>query len=365
MIDYLEIKTDADCLFVVNLLNYAGIPLRKVRPCEGGCRMWIPSEDGKKALALLADNGKVTVVCKDKTVKKYLRRNFLRFGLWAGLVFAVILLVFYSAQVTRIEINGLQNLAETDILQAVNALYEFPVAKKDLERKEIVKAVTTLDGVASCAAEIKGNTLIVTVYEELEKVPVPDKTDFTDIVSSYDAVVTRIIVYSGTGLVKKGDTVRKGQTLISSDVKLDETLIAKEKPFGEIYGRVWITKTVVISETVLVRKRTGRTETRVSFQKEIEYKGEFADYDEEVSEFFLPSVVPLKMYVHTYYETATVEEERDFSENEEAIVSEYFAEMESSFPAGSVALDKWYDVKRLDKNLTLELYYEIETKLNS
>lgn len=315
----------------------------------------------------MGKHNKNFTVLNDSTKRNFFIKNAPRIGLYLGLIIITVGIIFYSMNVTRVEIGDLKWVSREKIYSAVLEKVKLPIKKSAVDCKEIEKTIISLDGISSASVQLKGNTIVVNVYEELEKVPVLDKSDYTDILSKYDGIVTNVIVYSGSASVKKGDSVRVGQTLISSDILLDEEkgLVAKEKPLGEIYGRVWITESRTFHPYIVEKKRTGNTETVVKFfYPQRKYTGKFSLYDAETEVIYLDSVVPVKMYKTTYYEVKEYEREFDFETNKEGIVKEETERLEERLPEGCKKLRAWYDVKRLDKIIYLELYYEIETKIN-
>lgn len=364
MPDSLEINFCASAEFTANLLRTQNIGVKKLIKCGDGCKFFIKSADYAKFVKIAENYNKEFTVLKDGTRKSFFKNNIWRFGLYVGFIAVIIAVVFYSRSVTRLEIGGNNRISTEVIYAAVTEITPLPSVRAGVNREEIEKAVIKIDGVSSASAQVKGNTIIVEIYEELDKVDVLDKSDYSDIYSNSDGIVTRVIVYSGTAEVKAGDTVRKGQKLISSDVILDENLTAKEKALGDIYGRVWISKNLTYYPTIIERRRTGRTETKVNaFKKNSEYKGGFSMYEEETQEFYLNSVFPIKMYKTTYYEVEETEAEFDFDANSEGIIKEATHALEETLPEDCIKLRTWYNVKRLDKIVVLDIYYEIETKL--
>lgn len=365
MIDGIEVFVCARPEFIVNVCNCAGIGIRRLKNSGDGSTFFVKKRDFSAFCELMTRHCKEYKTLNDKTISGFFRRNLPRFGLYAGLAFVIFACVFYSLKVTRVEIAGNSLVSYDAIMEAVAEAVELPCERGKVDRKSIEQAIIALDGIASASVEQRGNTLLVNVYEELEKAEVQDKSDYTDVKSLYDGIITRVIVYSGTAAVKAGDTVKKGQTLISSDVVIDENLTAKEKASGGIYARVWVTKTQVFTPTVIVRRRTGRTETAVGFFKPDEgYKCDFSLYETETKEYYLDSVIPLKYYVTTFYEIEEAETEFDFDSNEEAVVKSMTEALEEELPEGCVSLRSWYVKKRLDKNVQLDIYYEIEIKIN-
>lgn len=67
------------------------------------------------------------------------------------------------------------------------------------------------------------------------------KTDYKyqDIVATHDAVIKKIIATSGVKVKEVNEYVKKGDTIISGSIYLNEELKKNTKALGEIYGEVW------------------------------------------------------------------------------------------------------------------------------
>ncbi len=99
--------------------------------------------------------------------------------------------------------------------------------------------VENFDDIAHANVRIAGNTLVikvVTAINEHAKVK-------TNIYAKYDAVIKKVITYSGTALVTVGDVVKKGDLLVT-DAYPDSAVITGEVAFvnGEEISRleIWI-----------------------------------------------------------------------------------------------------------------------------
>jgi hypothetical protein len=58
-------------------------------------------------------------------------------------------------------------------------------------------------------------------------------------VSTYDAVIKKIVAESGVKVKEVNEYVKKGDTIISGSIYLNEEIKEVTKALGEIYGEVW------------------------------------------------------------------------------------------------------------------------------
>lgn len=366
MFNHLYIDVKAPVEFVLSLARMSKVRIKRVIKTKKGCSFYISSKDFEIFKDTLTKHQKEYFITKNYSVKTFFSRNLVRYGFYAAFFIAFIIIFFYSTNATRLQIEG-NSLVDTQIIvDTVKSVVLLPSSKKNIDRNEIIKKIVTLEGISNASVELKGNTIFVKVYEELGKVEISDPNDFGPILSKFDAVVTRIITYSGEAVIKKGQAVQKGDKLITSEKVLQEGIICKEKALGDIYGRVWYAKSLVIPPSIMVNQRTGKKEiynfTFFNFSKK--YKGNFANYEIEKSSYLLPCIFPFKISTYTYFETKSREIEWDYDSNKQGIIKNNTQLLENALPEKVIKLRTWYVEKRVDKIVYLDIYYEVEMKIN-
>lgn len=366
MYNHLYIFAKIPIEFIFSLARVADVSLKKVRKAQKGCSFYIPNKDFDSLKTTLEKHGKEYHILKDYSIKSFFARNFVRYGFFVGIAIALIVMIFYSVNATRLQIGGNKLVDTQTISNTVAAVAPLPMKKSYIDKQEIIKKLVALEGISNASVALKGNTLIVNVYEELAKVEVLDTNDFSPVLSKYDALITRIVTYSGSAAVKKGQAVKSGDKLIVPDIAAGEGVFTKEKPLGDIYGRVWYTKSIVIMPTIMVNERTGNIETytHTFFNKSKEYSGKFVNYEKVSTTYMLPSIIPLRIYRQTYYETVSKEIEFSYDRNKEGIIKENTQMLESELPQEAIKLRTWHIEKRVDKIVYLDIYYEVEMKIN-
>ena len=325
----------------------------------------VSGRDAERVRLLALRSGVSCRTVRDATVKTAVKNNVGRIGLYLGLALVIALTTVYSVYLTRLEIGGNAVVATEEIAAVVERYVLFPSKKSNPDLKKISVEVAKLDGIAHATVYERGNVLHVDVTEELPKVELFDRTDYADVTSSYDGVVTRVIAYDGRALVSAGDEVKAGDVLISSAIPLDEeTLLYRTKPFGEIYGIVRFTKEVVIPDTRIVLRRSGASTSISSFFVEKEVASPYRTFEVERKESYLYNLFPFKIYTQTFFECVETEETIDETKDREAILAAEKERFFSELPAGGEKPVFSYAIKRLDKSTLYSLYYDIEIKLN-
>ncbi|MDE5756125.1 MAG: sporulation protein YqfD, partial [Clostridia bacterium] len=151
---------------------------------------------------------------------------------------------------------------------------------------------------------------------EVKKVHVKEELPtYGEIVADRDCIITKVLVFSGTALVKEGDVVKKGDPLIAGyvDTMPEDPGNEENERFavnadGLIYGETSYTKQLILTEEVVTSVRTGESYSATQiylFGKPIgkakPVKYEKYEYTQEVKTF--GSVIPIKAVTTTYYET--------------------------------------------------------------
>lgn len=181
----------------------------------------------------------------EKTLFGFLKRA----GLFAGVLIFGIMLSFSRGYVWRIEISGNDNVPDKLIENAL-AANRIAVGKKlSLFDKDSVEAsVRAIDGINLVSCYLRGTTVVVEVFESAAVSPPLSFSD-TDILSGFDATVTRVITREGTALVKPGQNVFAGTPLIGA-YRLGEEGAdpIPSRASGIVYGKVAYTFSVTVAE---------------------------------------------------------------------------------------------------------------------
>lgn len=166
--------------------------------------------------------------------------------------------------VWRIEIDGADGAVKMEVVEVINScgVREFS-PKSRVDEKRIVMALRNTDGISSASVTMRGNVLTVSVLTSDE--PEPPETGGNVLKSSFDGVITRIVVESGTAIVGVGDTVKRGDALITGELysTADGSPIGETKVRGSAYAQVTFGYTFPIASSEIVT-RTGNCEKRTS-----------------------------------------------------------------------------------------------------
>lgn len=301
-----------------------------------------------------------------RTIDIIKRRAFMIVGLMLGLA-----IVFFASQfVYKVEIDGDNRYNGVIERLLIDSGISGVVYKGKLDTNALeLKIVECIPEVTNATVCINGAVLKVnTVTNETPSVPIGANAR---VLSAYQAIVTRIYVSSGTANVSVGDSVKKGDTLIEGHINTNkedyqEPSDAKYVPVeakGEVFGKVYYHKRLILSDSAVISEYTGNTETRRdlyigNMRIGKAHKKPFENYSSNVSYETIGFILPIKVVTTVYRETTerivTREEYREW------LLEKANDELLSQMPMDAVISDK----EIIEIGDTIDIYYEAEHRID-
>lgn len=198
-----------------------------------------------------------------------------------------------------------------------------------------------------------------------------ESPEYSRIVADCDGIVTRVLVYSGTALVKAGDVVKKGDVLIEGyidtypDTEDNERIPVKAD--GVVYAECAYTDRVTLSQQSVEKQRTGKsykvTDIYV-FGKLIGKRSapEYEYYESVTETKTFGSVIPVKAVTTTYYEV----EQQQITLTEGQIdeqITLYEMQLWQELPSQAKLLKNYTLRKRVDNLYIIDIYYIVEQSI--
>lgn len=190
-----------------------------------------------------------------------------RWGFVAGAVLAFLAMAVLSRFVLVVEVTGNETVSTAVILTELQRLGVRPGAYgPSLDRTALAnEALIALPELSFMAINLHG-TRVEVVVREAEQVPeMLDESTPADVVAAADGIILDIHTSAGRAMFEDGDTVAKGEVLISGDVELrkpegSDYDIGKlvVRAAGEVTARTWRTLEASIPLTAQVKEYTGR-----------------------------------------------------------------------------------------------------------
>lgn len=301
-------------------------------------------EDGEKIETILLKNNVKELSVKHKGFK--LKTLLKMWGVIVGLILGLCAYCFQYFFVFKIEVWGCENLSDKELISFVanqlNSKFRYFINTKEIE----IAVKNNFEKISSVSIAIVGQSLIVSINEAV----LPDEMggEFSPIISQYDGLVTDINLVQGTCNVQVGDIVQKGDVLVYPYIYDADGEQMAVQPKAQIQADVWIKSEDVFYEYLIKEERTGRKIvcSEVSLFNLIIYsntkENSFDNYESEVESYYLTknNILPFIYKKYTFYETKTIEINRNFEEEKDEVIEKLRAKSLISLSENEIIKDE-------------------------
>ena len=199
---------------IFSLAAKNGISFFDTKLSKNGIETNISIRDFRKLPYVLRGSGIRVKILRKRGLPFKLKINQKRLGILAGIIFFIVFLEYMSGFIWVIDVTGNRYVTDAEILNAcekvgiVKGIKTSSVNTKTIREKLLLN----IDSLAWASLNIEGCKLTVNVSES-------DKKENNDCICNLkakaDGIVKKIDVTSGNTVVKIGDTVKKGDVLVS------------------------------------------------------------------------------------------------------------------------------------------------------
>ena len=258
----------------------------------------------------------------------FLGRFRRRYAFLIGLALSLLAVCVLSRFVLTIEVTGNETVSTARILSQLRQEGVRPgVYGPGLDRKAVAqRALMGLEELSWMSINLYGTRLEVVVREAVETPEMVEDEGYYDIIAEADGIITQVEPLAGEAAVEEGDTVAKGEVLISGLISIEPPQYS-DQPVryyqtharGRVYARTWRTLEAVIPLQAQVKAYTGEKHTlwslqcldfRLDFYKNSGIPGGGYDKITTVHQLTLPGgrSLPMMLTAERYraYETQTV-----------------------------------------------------------
>ena len=218
---------------------------------------------GFKSVRSAVRKARVRVRIQEKRGLVYLLGRYRkRRGFLFGILAFAILIYLMTSIIWSIEITGNTRVEAGTLVEQLNGMGIYRGAvKRFIDPKRLADTLMLNNRQLSwVGVEIKGTKLHISVKEGREPPRVIEENKPCHVASARDGIILSIQAKNGLAMVKQGDTVVKGQILVSGNIESihPEFGTRQVHAMGEVIARTWyeINKEVPVKK--VVRKRTGR-----------------------------------------------------------------------------------------------------------
>lgn len=247
-------------------INTVGISLRRVvRMGELTLRFQIRRADLRALQKLCGKRGEPLKIIRQGGVfflfQRLRRRSLLILGL-----FAFLCMTFYlPTRVLFLRVEGNRAVPTNEILAAAQACgIHFGASRREIRSEKIKNEL--LDRIPQlqwAGINTSGCTAVISVRERTLAAPEYAHAPFSNMVASRDGYILSCVVTRGTGLVKPGQAVTAGQTLISGYTDCGICIQATGAE-GEVFAQTRRSLDVITPENYLSRRIQTGTKRRIS-----------------------------------------------------------------------------------------------------
>ena len=196
-----------------------------------------------------------------QTAKKYKKRK------WFVLGIIVFFLCMFTLDrfVWKIEIVGNETVDKNIILSNLKecglkkGAYRSALDEKEIKNEMLIK----MPELSWIWPNLSGGRVIVNVKEKLPEPEIFNPESYKNIISKKDGIIEKMVVKWGNPMVKLGDTVLKGDVLVSGIIESDRNIPTRYvQAEADVFARVWYEKSRAFSASYIKRTESGRNEVK-------------------------------------------------------------------------------------------------------
>ena len=314
--------------------------------------------------------------CKIKIIRKngipFVINKYKKRKVFLGTLVFIILLIGISTNFIwniSIVVDGSEQFEniENDIVEAG---IKVGMKKSEVNIQETINKIRfKRNDISWMGIEIKGTNVIVKVVKSAEAPEVIDEKDYSNIIATKSATITKIIAQNGTAKVKNGDKVEEGQILIQGVMEGKYTGNRYVHSLGEVEGVVEYTKSEKIPLKFTEKVKTGNKETKIrikinNFQINF-YKtlSKFKIYDtiekEKKFKIFSNLYLPISITKITVEELENVQMEYSIEKATEIGTEKLEKKLEQEIGKEKNILNKDVNIIKTEEYIEVNVTYEV------
>lgn len=220
---YLKITVRGECSErVLNLCAANRISLWNSRIIKNGIETCLFIGDFRLLREIIRGSKLRVHILKKAGLPIKLSKNRKRVGIFAGVILLFVFLKFMSGYIWIIDVEGNRQVNENDIIEACRKIgIKEGISADSVDPKiQREQLLLELDSLAWASLNVEGSRLTVNVSEIKGKGKEEDCP--TNLKAKADGIIKKINVTSGNCLVKTGDTVKKGDILVSGVIEASD-----------------------------------------------------------------------------------------------------------------------------------------------
>ncbi len=327
-----RIKITGDVTRVLNLLEYHNIEYRDLKTGVDWVEFTVLRMTAKKIRKLpfynINENCRVEIISR-KGLPQFFLDFLCRPGMVLGVMFFAVCMLFYGSFVFDIKINGNNRLSEKYVLDALksqNFTVGSYIPNVDFDRLSNEICLEYGD-ISWMFINMMGNVAYVEMHEYQggnKKEDEFNEGSMTDLIATEDGQIYRYEVSSGIVKISIGETVLRGEILVSG-IEKGEKADYYGRSVGEVFAKTYNTfnfklpreiEIFEVSEKIEVEKWIEILGFRINLSKKGSNFDTSCDIIEESSKLTLPGGAELPITLTKRYEVKKVTRKVTLTDNE-------------------------------------------------
>lgn len=253
----------------INLAVTRGIHFWDLKKSHRGAVFKIPVKTFKKSRPLVRQSRCRVKIQRKRGLPFIAKKTRRRKGFVAGVCLFLIVIYVFTSFVWYIDISGLENIKEKEVLEIGKSMGIKPgTYKGSLDLGKLEKELARRhEDITWAGMSFRGTLLHIEIAEHIPEPAVDERP--ADLIAEKDGLILKLLAIEGKPMVEPGDIVSKGDILIKGIKDYDEELMAEEEDFepqsvrarGEIEARVWYEARSPIIKKEVIKKPTGTQKT--------------------------------------------------------------------------------------------------------
>lgn len=215
-----------------------------MRNKEGGISFFVSKRGYEKVKELSGEIGLECIIKKEYGFFYYLKALKKRWMFAIFVPLGISILFLFSSVIWQVEITKADYIDEKEVRMALKelGLSEGRIKYNIDYRNASNVLLTKFEELIWANVELEGTKLVVTLQPRKKAPEFIDKDTPCNLVAKKDGYILSIIAENGEKAVKVGDTVLKGQTLISGIVQSNKVGARYVHSLGKVLAKTWSEK---------------------------------------------------------------------------------------------------------------------------
>ena len=325
-----------------------------------------------KKLKNIAKKTKTRISIQSKKGMPFLLHRYRKRKIFVGLLAIIFIALFMMSKfIWNIEVKGNTRISKIEILEELskNGLKIGTYKEKINANSVINKIRLDREDIAWIGIDIEGTNAIVEIKETSKAPEIINENEYCNIISNKEGMITKINVQNGTAVVKEGDIVKEGDTLINGWLEGKYTGIRYVHAKADIEAKIWYSKKEKVFLKQQIQVPTGATEEKytlninnfkINFSKKL---SKFKIYDtietENKIKLFSDFYLPISVIKTTNKEVEEIQKTYETEEAKNIGIEQLQQELDDEIVDKTKIVNKVINTYEVENGVDIYVTYEV------